>query len=59
MHILAIADTWEFELDQAAEAPDILVSCGDIPEQFILSTADACGCGTILAVKGNHGVLTF
>jgi len=31
-----------------------LLSCGDVPDQVILDAAQAYGCRSVFAVKGNH-----
>lgn len=33
---------------------DLLISCGDLPDEMILRAASRCSCKHILAVKGNH-----
>ena len=33
---------------------DLLISCGDLPDEMILRAASKCSCKHILAVKGNH-----
>jgi Icc-related predicted phosphoesterase len=54
MTLLVIADD-EALLTKLPEAQaDVLVSCGDLPDQTILRVADHCRCRYILAVKGNH-----
>jgi Icc-related predicted phosphoesterase len=52
--ILVIADD-ESLLGKLPEAPaDVLISCGDLPDELILQAAKRAGCKEILAVKGNH-----
>jgi Icc-related predicted phosphoesterase len=38
---------------------DLLVSCGDLPENIIVETAKRCRCREILAVKGNRDSWAF
>lgn len=54
MEILAIADIDDFHWKHGTGQADVLLSCGDVCDQVILEAAEARGCGTILAVKGNH-----
>lgn len=54
MTLLVIADN-EALLNNLPDAhADVLVSCGDLPDQTILCAAQRCRCRHILAVKGNH-----
>jgi Icc-related predicted phosphoesterase len=54
MTLLVIADD-ESLLNKLPDAQaDVLVSCGDLPEQVILRAAQRCRCRHMLAVKGNH-----
>jgi Icc-related predicted phosphoesterase len=54
MNLLIIADD-EFAALRVPEIQaDILISLGDLPDGVILQVAKRCGCGEILAVKGNH-----
>jgi Icc-related predicted phosphoesterase len=54
MTALVIADD-ELVANELPEASaDLLVSCGDLPDDVILRAAARCGCRHILAVKGNH-----
>lgn len=54
MTVLVIADD-EALLSRLPDVPaDILVSCGDLPDQTLLRAAQRCQCREILAVKGNH-----
>ena len=54
MTLLVIADD-ETLLSKLPDAQiDVLVSCGDLPDQTILRAADRCRAGYVLAVKGNH-----
>ena len=54
MPALIIADT-EFPLaDVPTTSFDVLLSCGDLPDGFILRVAAHCSCKGIFAVRGNH-----
>lgn len=54
MTLLVIADD-EGLLQKLPDASaDVLISCGDLPDQTILLAAQRCRCRHILAVKGNH-----
>lgn len=54
MTLLVIADD-ESLLNKLPDLQaDVLISCGDLPEQTIFSAANHCRCRHILAVKGNH-----
>jgi uncharacterized protein len=54
MNLLIIADD-EFVGRRVPDcAADLLISCGDMPDEVILQVAGKCGCQGILAVKGNH-----
>jgi len=54
MTLLVIADD-ESLLDNLPDVQaDVLISCGDLPDQTILRSAQRCRCRHILAVKGNH-----
>jgi uncharacterized protein len=54
MTMLVIADD-EFATSRIPESrADLLISCGDMPNEFILRAAAKCSCQQILAVKGNH-----
>src|SRR5438105_2962506 len=33
---------------------DVLISCGDLPDEVIFGAAKKCQCKEILAIKGNH-----
>lgn len=54
MKLLIISDIevlhWNLDTGQA----DILISCGDVPNQVILESAIIFHCQKIFAVKGNH-----
>ena len=54
MRILAIADIDDFHWPHGSEQADVLLSCGDVPDQVILEAAEANACQAIFAVKGNH-----
>lgn len=54
MRILAIADIDGLHWEHGPGQADLLLSCGDVCDQVILEAADAYGCETIFAVKGNH-----
>jgi uncharacterized protein len=54
MNLLIIADD-EFVGRRVPECQtDLLISCGDMPDDIILQVASRCRCQEILAVKGNH-----
>lgn len=54
MNVLIIADD-ESIVRQLPEAhADLLLSCGDIPDEMVVFAAQKCRCRSILAVKGNH-----
>jgi len=54
MNILVIADD-EMIKGRIPEAKaELLVSCGDLPDDVIFQAAQLCSCRHILAVKGNH-----
>lgn len=53
MRICVIADSDEFALEQLGTA-DVLISCGDLPDQVILEAAKITKASAVLAVKGNH-----
>jgi uncharacterized protein len=54
MTLLVIADD-EGLLNGLPEVhADVLVSCGDLPDQTIVRAAQRCHCHHTLAVKGNH-----
>jgi predicted phosphodiesterase len=54
MTLLIIADD-EFATNRIPDSKaDLLISCGDMPNEFILRAAAKCSCQRILAVKGNH-----
>ena len=53
MRVLLIADEEHIDFDRELRA-DLLISCGDDAESFILHVAEMTLCRDILAVKGNH-----
>jgi len=54
VNLLIIADD-EFVGRRVPECSvDLLISCGDLPDEVILAVAERCGCRETLAVKGNH-----
>lgn len=54
MRILALSDIQDFHWKHGAGQADIILSCGDVFDQVIFEAAEAYGCSTIFAVKGNH-----
>src|SRR5436309_3503680 len=54
MNLLIIADDESLGKTIADCNADLLVSCGDLPDELILDAATRCHCREILAVKGNH-----
>jgi predicted phosphodiesterase len=50
---LVIADEERINFDRELRA-DLLISCGDLPDSFILKLAEMTLCRHIFAVKGNH-----
>jgi Icc-related predicted phosphoesterase len=54
MTILIIADDELLSGKLAESKVDLIVSCGDLPDDVILRSAVKCNCSEILAVKGNH-----
>lgn len=54
MRILVLSDIDDFHWQHGTGKADIVLSCGDVPDQVIIEAANAYGCSTILAVKGNH-----
>lgn len=54
MHGLFLADV-EVPLTAVPATPvDVLLSCGDLPDEYILRVSEHCSCPTIFAVRGNH-----
>ena len=54
IRLLVIADSDDIQESQDIPEADILISCGDIADQTILSIAGMSKCSRIFAVKGNH-----
>jgi Icc-related predicted phosphoesterase len=54
MNILIISDDESIASRLPVSPSDLLISCGDLPDEIILSVAAKCQCGEIFAVKGNH-----
>ena len=54
MTILVIADDELLNGNMATSNVDLVISCGDLPDEVILRAAEKCNCDKILAVKGNH-----
>lgn len=54
MNLLVIADDESVGSRIPDCTVDVLVSCGDLPDEVILKAAAKCHCRQILAVKGNH-----
>jgi Icc-related predicted phosphoesterase len=54
MTVLVIADDEGLFAKLPTERADLLISCGDLPDELILRVADRCRCAKIFAVKGNH-----
>ena len=54
MNLLVIADDESVGLQVPECNADVLVSCGDLPNELIFKVAEKCHCKEILAVKGNH-----
>jgi uncharacterized protein len=54
MNLLIIADDESVGLQVPECSVDLLVSCGDLPDELIFKVAKKCHCKEILAVKGNH-----
>jgi predicted phosphodiesterase len=50
---LVIADEENVHFDRELRA-DVLISCGDVSDTFIMRVAEMTLCRTIFAVKGNH-----
>lgn len=53
MRTLVFADEETINFDWELQA-DLLISCGDISDSFILKMAEMTLCRNIFAVKGNH-----
>ena len=54
MNLLIIADDESVLHQLPAVRADLLISCGDLPDEIILKAAEKCSCRQIFAVKGNH-----
>ena len=54
MNLLILADDESLGRKIPDCTADVLVSCGDLPDDLILDAAKRCHCREILAVKGNH-----
>src|SRR5882672_3318843 len=54
MNLLIIADDDLVVPGIPDSHADLLISCGDLPDEVILRAAERCRCREILAVKGNH-----
>src|SRR5262249_30765530 len=54
MTFLVIADDELVATRLTATPADVLVSCGDVPDDVILRVAEKCACRQVFAVKGNH-----
>jgi uncharacterized protein len=54
MNLLIIADDESVALQVPECNVNVLVSCGDLPDELIFKVAKKCRCHEILAVKGNH-----
>jgi len=53
MRTLVVADEEQIDFDRELRA-DLLISCGDVSDSFILRVAEMTLCRHIFAVKGNH-----
>ncbi|HEX4265441.1 MAG TPA: metallophosphoesterase family protein [Verrucomicrobiae bacterium] len=53
MRTLVVADEEQIDFDRELRA-DLLISCGDVTDEFILRVAEMTLCRHIFAVKGNH-----
>src|SRR5882762_1126396 len=54
MTLLIIADDDSVLRTIPSASADMLISCGDLPDDVILQIAAACRCREALAAKGNH-----
>jgi predicted phosphodiesterase len=54
MNLLIIADDESLRPQIPDCDVDVLVSCGDLPDELIFQVAKKCHCKEIVAVKGNH-----
>lgn len=53
MRTLVVADEEQIDFDRELRA-DLLISCGDLSDAFILRVAEMTLCRHIFAIKGNH-----
>jgi Icc-related predicted phosphoesterase len=53
LRTLVVADEETIDFDRELRA-DLLISCGDVSDSFILQVAEMTLCRHIFAVKGNH-----
>ena len=54
MNVLIIADDELVYRNLPEAKADLVISCGDLPDDVILRAAEKCSGNHILAVKGNH-----
>ena len=54
MRLLVLADMDDFHWTHGGGQADVLLACGDVVDQVIIEAAQAYGCSTVFAVKGNH-----
>ena len=54
MRILILADDIDALKRLPADPVDVVVSCGDLPDEIMLEAADHVRASSVLAVKGNH-----
>ena len=54
MNLLIIADDESVARQLPNLRADLLISCGDLPDEVILEAAQTCKCRAVFAVKGNH-----
>lgn len=54
MNLLIIADDESLVRQLPDSRVDLLISCGDLPDEVIMQTAQKCACREVFAVKGNH-----
>ncbi|HWD94677.1 MAG TPA: metallophosphoesterase family protein [Verrucomicrobiae bacterium] len=53
MRTLVVADEEQIDFDRELRA-DLLISCGDLSDEFISRVAEMTLCRNLFAVKGNH-----
>lgn len=53
MRTLVVADEEQIDFDRELRA-DLLISCGDVSDSFIMRVAEMTLCRHMFAVKGNH-----